>query len=86
MKKQNEAAELLNDQIGGKLKGENYELIEREDYNLFTIVTTEKGSFVALGQHRLTDFFSSDECKQLIDGKDWLLLVSVILLFTLNQK
>lgn len=81
-----EQEEILNDQTGNKLITESYELVQREDVDIFTIVTTEKGSFIAIGQSRLTDYTSIDICRKWIEEKNWILIFSLVSLIISKQN
>lgn len=74
--------EILNDQVGGGLGKESYELIGREECEIFDIVTTEQGSFVALGQYRLTDFATKEKAIEQVKNRDYDLILSLISLIT----
>ena len=74
--------EILNDQVGGGLEQESYKLIEREVCEIFDIVTTEQGSFVALGQNRLTVFATKEKAIEQVKNRDYDLILSLISLIT----
>lgn len=72
------------------------ELVERHNYpntGFLIVGNKEKGYFVALGQHRLTEFQTYGECETAITEKNWDLIVNVISIFAhesakqiLNEK
>lgn len=88
MKLQN--TELLNTQTSAEQQDSNQssQLIEREtlDGTPFEIVTTEEGTFVALGSYRLTEFMSKEDAKEKIQKKHWDLIISVNLALGHAQK
>lgn len=88
MKLQN--TELLNTQTSAEVQDSNQssQLIEREtlDGTPFEIVTTEEGTFVALGSYRLTEFMSKEDAKEKIQKKHWDLIISVNLALGHAQK
>lgn len=58
----------------------NSELIHTEDVGSFKIVgNEERGYFVSLGKYRLTEARTTiEECKKLIETKDWELLLALM--------
>jgi hypothetical protein len=63
-----------------KINSKSSEIIKAEEYDMFTIVETDNGYFIALGNNRLSEFKESkQECKYLIDNKDWSLMFNVII-------
>lgn len=88
MKLQN--TELLNTQTSAEVQDskQSSQLIEREtlDGTPFEIVTTEEGTFVALGSYRLTEFMSKEDAKEKILNKPWDLIISVNLALGHAQK
>lgn len=59
---------------------EKYELIKRDQVEgtPFTIIETERGCFIGMGQYRLTEFIERDQCSDFILTKDWDFLLSVV--------
>lgn len=53
------------------------EAVERTDFTIVTVA--DKGSFIAAGQNMLTDFMTEDECRQMIENKDWKLIASWVM-------
>ena len=88
MKLQN--TELLNTQTSAEVQDskQSSQLIEREkfDDNPFELVTTEEGTFIALGSYRLTEFMSKEEAREKILTKSWDLIISVNLALADAQK
>jgi len=88
MKLQN--TELLNTQTSAEVQDskQSSQLIEREkfDDNPFELVTTEEGTFIALGSYRLTEFMNIEEAKEKILNKPWDLIISVNLALGHAQK
>ena len=87
MKQEN--TELLNIQTSAeKADSKNYsELISREKFlDPFELVTTEEGTFVALGSYRLTEFMSKEEAQEKILTKSWDLIISLNLALADAQK
>lgn len=82
--------ELLNTQTSAEQQDSNQssQLIEREtlDGTPFEIVTTEEGTFIALGSYRLTEFMSKEDAKEKIQKKHWDLIISVNLALGHAQK
>lgn len=82
--------ELLNTQTSVEQQDskQSSQLIEREtlDGTPFEIVTTEEGTFVALGSYRLTEFMSKEDAKEKIQKKHWDLIISVNLALGHAQK
>lgn len=82
--------ELLNTQTSvEQADNKTYsQLIEREKFhdNPFELVTTEEGSFVALGAYRLTEFMPKEEAKTKILEKHWDLIISLNLALADAQK
>lgn len=71
--------------------GSNYELIKREQVEgtPFMIITTEHGSFIALGQYRITEDLKKEQLLQMIEDKDWTLYLaaaSAITELTIKDK
>ena len=88
MKLQN--TELLNTQTSAEQQDSKLssQLIERQkfDDNPFELVTTEEGTFIALGSYRLTEFMNIEEAKEKILNKPWDLIISVNLALGHAQK
>ena len=85
--------ELLNEQVGNTLTtGEVGELIKRNDVleTPFTVIETENGSFIALGNYMLTRPTDGHTSSQLVDKiihHDWNLIVNLVLtLFEIADK
>ena len=80
----------MNTQTSAEVQDSNQssQLIEREtlDGTPFEIVTTEEGTFVALGSYRLTEFMSKEDAKEKIQKKHWDLIISVNLALGHAQK
>lgn len=74
-----EKAQELQEQTGTRI-GESYELVEKEEYDGLTIVTTEKGSFAAKGRFRVTEFSDKETIKGLISNRDYDLLLNLFIL------
>lgn len=71
----------LNDQVNGSLQDKNEQLLKIEEIEgtPFSIVSTEKGHFVALGRGRITDFYEKkEEAEQQIYPSNWDFMLSVI--------
>lgn len=77
-----EQESILNDQVGGTLVDKNEQLIETEiiEGTPFALITIkDRGSFIALGRGRITDYYDSkEEAKDQINVNDWYFLLSVI--------
>lgn len=73
----------LNGQIGGTLVDKKEQLIQQEEipHTPFTLVTVlDKGSFIALGNMRLTDYLPTKEhAIDVITEESWDFLLSVII-------
>lgn len=55
------------------------EILNVVQYDMFNIVTSDKGTFIALGNNRVSEMLSGEiECKSVIDDKDWKLIFNVI--------
>lgn len=70
---------------------EKFELIKREpvEGTPFTKVTTDRGTFIGMGQYRLTEFLESDQIQDILLTKDWnflLAVVSVVVENIVNQN
>lgn len=54
-------------------------IIERDpiEDTPFVIVTIEQGSFIALGNRRITEYMPKDECKRLIKDRNWELITNL---------
>lgn len=69
-------------------KGE--ELIKRNHVlgTPFVIITVDEGSFVGCGKYRLTEFMTEEECQELINNRDWNLIISMVSIISesINQK
>ena len=82
--------ELLNTQTSAEVQDskQSSQLIEREkfDDNPFELVTTEEGTFIALGSYRLTEIMNIEEAKEKILNKPWDLIISVNLALGHAQK
>lgn len=59
-------------------RSQSGELISTLDADMFKIVTTEEGSFIALGSNRLTDYRSEKMCKIMVETRDYQLLFNLI--------
>jgi len=79
--------EQLMEQIGQPTI-EHHELIKKEPVigTPFELVTTDEGTFVALGHYRLSESMTEDEACRLIVEKDWNFLLSVINVFVNQLK
>lgn len=88
MKLQN--TELLNTQTSVEQQDSKLssELIEREkfDDNPFELVTTEEGTFIALGAYRLTDYMQKDEAIEMVKNRHWDLIIRLNLALADVQK
>ncbi len=63
-----------------EINSKSGEIIKSEQHDIFTIVKTDKGYSVALGNNRLTEFQKTkQECVYLIDNKDWSLMFNVLI-------
>jgi len=84
--KENES--VLNDQTGNLFVDLNEQLIERESYDEFTLVTVkDKGTFIAFGNAMLTEFTTKENCKQMIDKRAWTLIAAwTMLLNSVNKS
>lgn len=85
--------ELSQDFAPMKENSESYSTIKeilQVDNCPFGIVITNKeeveNSFVAIGNKRLTSLISTEECKQLIDSKDWSLTVQLVMHIMENKE
>lgn len=67
---------------------QNTEIIKRNVIHdtPFTIITTDEGSFIAMGRYRVSDLMSEDQCLERILAKDWNLLISAIGIITETIK
>lgn len=56
-------------------------IVEREhiENTPFTIITLEKGSFIAIGNKRVTEYTTKQECKNLIFERDWDLIANMVM-------
>ena len=64
-------------QTGNLFVDLNEQLIERESYDEFTLVTVkDKGTFIAFGNATLTEFTTKENCKQMIDKRAWTLIAA----------
>lgn len=54
------------------------EIVKRYEYNIFEIIETEQGCFIALGNNRLSELQSKNDCIEQIDKRDYKLLFNVI--------
>lgn len=52
----------------------------------FTVITMEEGSFVGMGKYRLTDLMPEEECIQLIEDRDWMLICSLVSIISESIK
>ncbi|AXH76379.1 MAG: hypothetical protein [Microviridae sp.] len=77
----------LLEQVGGQPL-EKYELLKRDriENTPFEIISTERGCFIGLGQFRLTNFITNQECIEMINDKDWNLLLACINVIFENIK
>ena len=84
--KENES--VLNDQTGNLFVDLNEQLIERESYDEFTLVTVkDKGTFIAFRNAMLTEFTTKENCKQMIDKRAWTLIAAwTMLLNSVNKS
>jgi hypothetical protein len=82
---------ITQDGEGGN-NSKSSEIVKNEEADIFRIVTTEDGSFVALGNNRLTEFVSEEDAYRMVIDKDWQLIFNVIattakaIINTTNQK
>ena len=73
-------------------KQKSSEIVKNVEADIFRIVTTEDGSFVALGNNRLTEYMSEKEAYARVMERDWELIFNVIattakaIIKTQNQK
>lgn len=63
---------------GGGNSSKSSEIVKNEEAEIFRIVTTEEGSFVALGNNRLTEYVSEKEAYAMVMERDWQLIFNVI--------
>lgn len=75
--------ELLGLQTNAQEQVSNYksgELVQREhvEGTPFQIITIEQGSFLAVGNKRVTDYTTKEECKRMIEEKGWDLICTVV--------
>lgn len=82
--------ELKSKVTGEKLNGQEYgeeeassskssQIIEVKEHEIFNIVCSDNGYFVALGNNRLSEIEDNiEECYRMINEKDWKLLFNVI--------
>jgi len=59
-------------------KEKSSEIVKNEEADIFRIVTTEEGSFVALGNNRLTEYVSEEDAYRMVIDRDWQLIFNVI--------
>ena len=59
-------------------KDNSHSLVNKFEMVIFTIVTIDKGSFVALGNKRLTDFGSIEDCKKWVKERDYKFLFNLM--------
>lgn len=59
-------------------KDNSSSLVNKFEMDIFTIVTIDKGSFVALGNKRLTDFGSIEDCKRWVKERDYKFLFNLM--------
>ena len=77
-------------------KSQSSKMIEREkvEGTMFDVITMEEGSFVALGENRVTDYQEKEKCIEMVKDKDWQLIEQMCILIcnfklkeqTKNQK
>ena len=44
----------------------------------------DKGSFIAMGGNRLTEWIAHEEAKQMIENRDWRLITNMVVQYVLN--
>lgn len=60
-------------------KEHSSEIIKVQEYEIFSVVTTEEGTFVAMGNNRISKMYNTvDEAQFAIDNRDWELLFNVV--------
>lgn len=57
--------------------------LEQVGESPFMLVTTIEGSFLALGEHRVTDMMDIQEAREMVEKKSWALIGA---LFTVMQN
>lgn len=76
---QNEESKQLSMNVPEKENNSNSLIKRIEVINTpFRIIETEKGSFIALGDQRLTDYITTKECYKMINERSWELLLTVM--------
>lgn len=85
-RKTNKGSSLNNDELEDR-KIRPDETIKRENVvgTPFTIVQTEKKTFIALGMYAVTGDLSYKECKQAILERDWHLMMNVARLIVIDE-
>lgn len=81
--------EILNDQTGNKFKDVTEELIKVDNITgtPFTTVTTDDGTFVAMGKYRLTDVYEHKEDAILqASTNNWEFILSVMYAVLINNE
>ena len=63
-------------------KSQSSKMIEREkvEGTMFDVITMEQGSFVALGENRVTDYQEKEKCIEMVKDKDWQLIEQMCIL------
>lgn len=63
-------------------KSTSSKLIEREkvEGTMFDIITTEEGTFVALGENRVSDYIQKEEAIEMVKNKEWQLIEQMAIL------
>lgn len=44
----------------------------------FKIIDTEKGAFIGFGRYRVSELTTVEDCRKIIEDKEWELLLSVV--------
>ena len=65
---------------------ENGLLLKRENLDIFQLVTTPEGVFVALNGCRLTEMQTKEECEKWVSEITWLKIAQVILSITKQNQ
>lgn len=60
----------------------NSEIIKQSEYDMFTIIETEHGAFVALGNNRISELCTKSECIEKINNANWNLIFNMICVTT----
>lgn len=65
-------------------KLESGKILERKqcENTPFHVVNTESGAFIAIGNQRISDLMTVEECKKMVEEKTWGLICTTIAIIT----